>query len=109
MKSSNSSLWSKDFIVIIIINLLMFLGWYLFLPTLPLHAKEMGGSDAMLGWLLGATTLAAIVFRPIAGILLDSVGRKKILVVGIIILLGASVYFPFLTTVAAIIGLRVFH
>ena len=109
MKSSNASLWSKDFIVIIIINLLMFLGWYLFLPTLPLHAKAMGGTDSMLGWLLGATTLAAIVFRPIAGILLDSVGRKKILIGGIIILLAASVYFPFLTTVAAIIALRVLH
>jgi len=49
-------IWTKPFIQMTVGMLILFIGFYLLLPTMPLFIKEIGGSEADVG-------LAAGVFR----------------------------------------------
>lgn len=109
MKNSKESLWSRDFILIILINLLVFISWHLLMPTLPLYAKALGGAEASLGWLVGTATIASLVIRPFSGILLDTIGRKTVLIPGLLILLVVAYFLPWLSLVWALIAIRFIH
>jgi predicted MFS family arabinose efflux permease len=45
----------------------------------PLYVKSLGGSEATLGALLGIGTAASVAARPLVGVLLDRLGRRRIL------------------------------
>lgn len=109
MDSTKKSLWSRDFILIVVINLFVFMSWQMLLPTLPLYAKSLGGSDALLGWLFGAPTIASLLIRPFSGILLDNIGRKAILIPGLFILMLVTFSFPCITAVMILVTIRFFH
>ncbi|MGC4019816.1 MAG: MFS transporter [Muricomes sp.] len=109
MENQKQSLWTKDFIIITGINLLLFCGFQMLLPTLPLFAKSLGGSDAALGWIGGSATVAAILIRPVAGAILDKMGRKGVLIAGMLIMMLVTLVFGFLPTVGAVIAIRFVH
>jgi MFS family permease len=76
-------LWSKEFMLVILANFLVFTSMYMLLPTLPLYAQFIGGSQSMAGLIVGIFTLAAVVFRPLFGNMLDQIGRKRVLLLGV--------------------------
>jgi MFS family permease len=45
----------------------------------PLWVKELGGSEATIGLLLGVGTAASVAARPVVGVVLDRVGRRRVL------------------------------
>jgi MFS family permease len=45
----------------------------------PLYVKEIGGTEATIGLLLGVGTAASVAARPIVGVVLDRVGRRQVL------------------------------
>lgn len=45
----------------------------------PLLIRELGGSDLTIGLVLGVGTAASVATRPFVGILLDSLGRRPVL------------------------------
>ena len=87
MKNKESSLWTKDFISITIINFFLFLSFQMIVATLPLHVENIGGSENVIGWMTGLATIAAFLIRPIAGLSLDKFGRRIVFVIGHIILI----------------------
>jgi MFS family permease len=46
----------------------------------PLYVKHLGGTEATIGLLLGAGTLASVAARPVVGVVLDRVGRRQVLI-----------------------------
>jgi len=54
-----SRLWSKNFILIILINFLVFLNHLMILSTFPFYIERLGGSEAAAG-------LAAALFSIVA-------------------------------------------
>ena len=44
-----TKLWTKNFIMITAINLLIFFGFQVMLVTLPLYAKTLGAGDSYIG------------------------------------------------------------
>ncbi|MBA4701315.1 MAG: MFS transporter [Ruminococcus sp.] len=109
MENKKQSLWTKDFITITVINLLLFCGFQMLLPTLPLFAKSLGGSDTALGWIVGSATIASLIIRPVAGVILDKIGRKGILTAGVFIMILVTLVFGWLPSVGAIIAVRFMH
>lgn len=109
MENKKQSLWTKDFIAITVINLLLFCGFQMLLPTLPLFAKSLGGSDTALGWIVGSATIASLIIRPVAGVVLDKIGRKGILTAGVFIMILVTLVFGWLPSVGAIIAVRFMH
>ncbi len=78
-------LWTKEFIIIFIVNLFTFLGFQMLLPTLPIYAKYLGGSDTSAGLVVGIFTVSALLIRPFVGQALDIYGRKGIFLSGLVI------------------------
>ncbi len=89
---NKQTLWTKDFILITVVNLFIFLSFQMIVATLPLYVEHIGGSEKILGWITGLATIAAVLIRPFAGIALDNLNKKIVIIIGFIILL-VTTYF----------------
>ncbi|MDZ5000447.1 MFS transporter, partial [Clostridium perfringens] len=69
-------LWTKSYIKLTITALLLFSGFYLLMPTLPMFIKELGGSESQVGFIIGVFTISAVIIRPLIGGLMDKYGRR---------------------------------
>lgn len=102
-------LFSRDYILIIVVNLFTFLGFQMLMPVLPVYARSLGGSDASAGLVVGFFTLSALLIRPFAGYALDVYGRKKVLFVGLSIFITCVFSYRFATGLAFLLAIRFTH
>ncbi len=85
MKNQQEKLWNRDFLLIIIINFLVFMNHIMVLNTFPMFLKGvMGLNEGMAGIAAVAFSAVAVVLRPIVGWMLNNGKRKAILLVGIV-------------------------
>ena len=77
-------LWTRDFVLIIFVNFLVFVNHIMVLSTFPFYVEKLGGSEAVAGLAATAFSLVAVVCRPFVGWLLDNGKRKAILFVGLV-------------------------
>src|SRR5699024_9587220 len=75
-------IWTRDITLIVFANFFIFLGFQMTLPTLPLFVKELGGSDQLIGVIVGVFTFSALIFRPYAGHSLETKGRRIVYMFG---------------------------
>ncbi|MDF2679210.1 MAG: major facilitator superfamily 1 [Brevibacillus sp.] len=102
-------LWTKSFIQMMLGMLILFTGFYLLLPTLPLFIKQMGGSEAQVGLAAGVFTLTAVVFRPFVGGLLDRYGRRPFMIWGLVFFTLSMYLYDWIGGIAILLALRVLH
>ena len=102
-------LWTRDFILISISSLLIFTGFQMLLPVLPIFSIELGGSDVLAGMVMGIFTVSAVIMRPIAGRLLDRKGRKGIFLIGLIVTVISVFAHNWVPTVFILLILRFIH
>src|SRR5690625_2511991 len=84
--NESEKIWTRDFVLICFANFFIFLCFQMTLPTLPLFVKELGGSDQLIGMIVGIFTFSALAFRPYAGHALESKGRRFVYMLGLGIL-----------------------
>lgn len=85
MSQSNSvKLWTKDFVLIIVINFLVFLNHLMILSTFPFYVEHLGGSEAAAGLAAALFSIVAVFCRPVIGWMLDTGKRKAILLIGLV-------------------------
>lgn len=60
------------------------LGFGIVIPVLPLYAEHFGATPWQIGWLVGVFSLAQFFFAPIWGKVSDRIGRKPVLLLGVI-------------------------
>ena len=84
MQSQKARLWTKDFIMIIIINFLVFMNHIMLLSTFPFYIESLGGSEALAGLAATLFSFVAVLCRPFVGWMLDSGKRSAILFAGLI-------------------------
>ena len=78
-------IWSKDFILVMVIATLASTAITTQMGTLPLYVASLGGSTAVSGAIVGILGISALIFRVPTGVLLDRYGRRVLLVVGLAI------------------------
>lgn len=106
-KPNSDKLISRDFIFIWIANFFIFLGFQMTLPTLPLFVKELGGSDQIVGLVVGVFTFSALLFRPFAGHALETRGRQVVYLFGLSLFVLSVGAFAFATSVFMLIMMRI--
>src|SRR5699024_5008003 len=79
------------------------------LPTLPLFVKELGGSDQLIGLIVGVFTFSALLLRPYAGKALDTKGRRFVYMSGIIVFVLSVGAYAFIASMFFLIVLRIIH
>lgn len=102
-------LWTRDFIHITLINTFLFFGFQCYPAALPPYLKSLGASDAILGCLTALATIPALLTRPLAGILLDMLGRRKVFLSGLVMVTAISLAMYFFPIVGVILLLRFAH
>lgn len=106
-QSELQNIFSKNFILIVFANFFMFLGFQMTLPTLPLFINYLNGNEQLIGIVVGIFTFASLLIRPIAGHSLDSIGRKKIYLFGVIIFIFSVSIIGYLQGIFLLLVLRV--
>src|SRR5690625_3551050 len=107
LNDPESKIFTRDFILIWTANFFIFLGFQMTLPTIPIFINELGGSDQIIGIIVGIFTFSALLFRPYAGHALETKGR------GIVYLFGLSLFvlsvgtFGFIKSISVLIIMRI--
>ena len=79
-------LWTRDLVLIILVNLCVFTNHIMSLSTFPFFIKSLGGTEALAGMCAAFFCLVAVIVRPFVGWWLDNGARRAVLVVGLILL-----------------------
>lgn len=103
----HDKIWTRDFILVCCANFFIFLGFQMTLPTLPLFVKELGGTDQLVGIIVGIFTFSALIFRPYAGKSLETKGRQFVYMLGLSIFVISVGSFAFVTSIALLLVMRV--
>ena len=75
-------LWNRNYIKAMTANFMLYFAFYILTPLLPLYLSEtFGTSKDMIGIVLSGYTVAALIFRPFSGYMVDSFSRKKVLMI----------------------------
>lgn len=75
-------LWNMNYLKVMTANFMLYFAFYILTPLLPLYLSErFGTTKDVIGIVLSGYTVAALVFRPFSGYVVDSFSRKKVLMV----------------------------
>ena len=80
MNNEKPRLWTRNFVLIIVINFLVFMNHIMLLSTFPFYIESLGGSEALAGLAATLFSLVAVLCRPVVGWMLDNGKRRAILI-----------------------------
>ncbi|WP_018393575.1 MFS transporter [Bacillus sp. 37MA] len=85
MNQSRPKLWTKDFIIVSSVNFFLTLIFYLLMVTLAVYAvNELDASTSQAGLISGIFIIGTLIGRLFIGRIMDSIGRKRTLFIGLI-------------------------
>ena len=82
--------------ILFAVMFLVMAGFGIIIPVLPFYAEEIGASPTQLGLLMAVYSLTQLIFAPMWGRVSDRIGRKPVIMIGI---LGLAISF-FLTGIS---------
>ena len=104
-----AKLWTRDLVLIILVNLCVFTNHIMSLSTFPFYIQSLGGSEAIAGICAAAFAFVAVIIRPFVGWWLDNGVRKVALVVGLLLLGAAPLGYVFVPVLSMSIAFRMLH
>lgn len=75
---NKEKIWNKRFVLLFLTNLLVLAAFYASIPIIPIYCQEIGITGSRVGIVLTAMSVATILFRPVAGYLLDNFNRYRV-------------------------------
>ena len=104
-----AKLWTRDLVLIILVNLCVFTNHIMSLSTFPFFIQSLGGSEAIAGICAAAFAFVAVIIRPFVGWWLDNGVRKVALVIGLLLLGAAPLGYVFVPVLSMSIAFRMLH
>ena len=111
--AEHSSIWSFPYIVLMVTNFFQSMAAFMCNTTLPVFIDRLGASASIVGTVVSAFAITALLIRPFAGPAFDSFSRKVLLLIaqGIIcasmLLYGIADSIPFLFAVRLLHGIGI--
>ncbi len=97
MNTTQKNVWILSFTLLVVM-----LGYGMVMPVMPFLITQLGAGGTEMGWMTSSYALMQLIFAPLWGIASDRVGRKPILMLGILgyavalLLFGLAKTFPML-------------
>jgi len=92
---SSESLWSRDFVINLLVAHLLLAGFFSLFMVVPGFIDKLGGKEWEIGVIIATFGLAGVIFRPMAGKWILKSGPKRVIMFGILIFVGTTVlYIP---------------
>lgn len=102
-------LWTRSFLLICGVHLLAYSSYAAVNPTFAAYLDTVTPSESLIGVAFGVFTFAAVIARPLAGWLLDRVGRRVVQAIAAVALASATLSFTWVTVIWGAIFLRALH
>lgn len=102
-------LWTRDFALTCLFTLVIFTGFQMLMPTIPVFVDRMGATPLTIGLINGVFTVAALAVRPWTGLALDRHGRKGLWLLGTAVFTLAVFGYVWAVTVPLLFMLRIIH
>ncbi len=103
-------IWTRRFFSLFVTNIAVFIVFYGLVAALPLYAVGLlNRTDEDAGLLMSVFLLSAIFVRPFSGKVLDVVGKRKMLWIGLIFYLICTVLYYFVHPFSLLLILRFFQ
>ena len=102
-------LWTKNFISLLISNALLFAGFHILLPTLPLYAAANGATGSQIGVITGIFGISAIFIRLFTDYGVKVFGKKNCLYLGLLISFLCTLSYIVFSSIEGLIVTRVLH
>ncbi len=107
--TSQPKLWTGSFISICLVNFFIFINFHALLPTFPFFISSLGGDAMAIGVAASLFSLATVVARPFVGWIIDTRGRRTILLLGLVGLALMPVGYCIALGIALTIVIRTIH
>jgi predicted MFS family arabinose efflux permease len=108
-QGTQPKLWTKELVLIILVNLCVFTNHIMSLSTFPFFIQSLGGTEAIAGICAAVFSFVAVIIRPFVGWWLDNGVRRAALVIGLLLLGLAPLGYVFVPTLSLAIALRMLH
>ncbi|MEN0006701.1 MAG: MFS transporter [Bacteroidota bacterium] len=108
MPSNSPPLYTLQFLLLCLSHALFSASFNMIIPELPSYLEQMGGADYK-GLIIALFTLTAGISRPFSGKLTDTIGRVPVMIIGTLVCVVCSLFYPFATSVFGFLLLRLFH
>ena len=106
---ANESIWSAAFVILLLANFFQSMAAFMANTTLPLYIDALGAPAGVVGIIIGAFAITALLIRPFSGPAFDSFSRKKLLMVAQGIAAISFVLYGFADSVPALFAVRLLH
>ncbi len=107
--SNQPKLWTSSFISICLVNFFIFINFHALLPTFPFFITFLGGDAMAIGIAASLFSLATVISRPFVGWIIDTRGRRTILLIGLVGLALMPLGYCVALGIALTILLRTIH
>jgi MFS family permease len=103
-----AKVYSSQFWLLCISSMLFFASFNMMIPELNAYLTSLGGAEYK-GLIISLFTVTAGLSRPFSGKMADRIGRKPVMVLGALVCVVVSLFYPILTSVAGFLMLRLLH
>ena len=79
------------------------------LPTFPTYLKAIGGDNSQIGIVMSSFAFGVLMFRPMVGKQVDNLGRRIVLLAGVVIFIVSPLLYLVIDSIATLIPIRIFH
>ncbi len=107
--SNQPKLWTRDLVLIILVNLCVFTNHIMSISTFPFYIQALGGSEAVSGACAVLFSLVAVLVRPFVGWWLDNGARRVVLIVGLVGLAAAPAGYVAVPMLSVALVFRMLH
>ena len=102
-------LWSREFILLIIVDILTNMGFGMLLTSVSYYAVENGASLSYAGMMASVFSLVAMVTRPFGGRLFDRFNKKRAFIISTLAFGCISGLYALATDIHWLLTLRIVH
>ncbi|MFI8688207.1 MFS transporter [Rossellomorea sp. NPDC077527] len=109
-QSAEQNIWTRPFFMALLNNFFLFLVFYSLLTILPLYViDQLHGTEGQAGLATTVFLLSAILIRPFSGKIIEILGKKKTLIISVMLFGVSSFIYFWVHDFYLLMGVRFFH
>ena len=107
--SEKETIWSAPYVALMATNFFQSMAAFMTNTTLPLYLDALGAATSMVGIVVGAFAITALLIRPFAGPAFDSFSRKRLLLVAQAVIVVSLVGYGAVRSIPGLFCMRLLH
>ena len=107
--SQKETIWSAPYVALMATNFFQSMAAFMTNTTLPLYLDALGAATSMVGIVVGAFAITALLVRPFAGPAFDSFSRKRLLLASQTVIAASLVGYGVVSSILGLFCVRLLH